>query len=83
MNKYLIKIASAIPVMPATPAKTALHQTIAAVPSDALGIWAGSKLALRSGMGEGKGAFMGATLGGLATNYAVLKHQELKRKRNI
>jgi phage tail tape-measure protein len=79
MNKYLVKIADQIQH---TPLKTAVHESVAAVPADIAGGMAGAKLGSKFGpKGIAIGSLAGAALGGLATNYAVLKHQQLKQQK--
>lgn len=75
-NKYLTKIAEQIrQAKQHHPFETALKETVAGIPADAAGGFVGTKIGAKFGHPVA-GALAGATLGGLATNYAVLKHQE-------
>ena len=76
-NKYLTKIADQLDQP--KPFKTAVHESVAAIPADIAGGAAGAKLGSRFGpKGIAIGTMTGAALGGLAANYGVLKHQQLK-----
>lgn len=74
-----------------SPGKTALHETIASIPADVVGVGLGAKLGTKLKLDKvnfGKmmggehniGGMAGAALGGLAANYAVLKHQQMKQQ---
>ena len=86
MNKYLIKIADQFRdnhVNIASPGKIAVHQSVAGIVPDLVGMVAGNVAGRKLGLIHGShnlGGMAGGILGGLAANYAVLKHEQLKQK---
>ena len=84
MNKYLIKISQSMKdESTITPGPTALHESIASIPADIAGVGLGGIVGKKFGLMAGEhnlGSMAGAAVGGLITNYAVLKHQQLKQK---
>ena len=84
MNKYLIKISQSMnDKSTMTPGPTAIHETLASIPADIAGVGLGGIVGRKYGLLAGEhnlGSMAGAAIGGLATNYAVLKHQQLQQK---
>lgn len=79
-NKYLSKVAELRKYYKGDePFETAVHESVAAIPADIAGGAAGAKLGAKFGAkGVAIGSLTGAALGGLVTNYAVLKHKSLQ-----
>jgi len=90
MNKYLIKIAETVYSEDVqrehSPFKTALTESVLAIPVDMAGVAAGNRIGDRFKLNYNFGKYLGGThnvggmagaaLGGLAANYAVLKGQQ-------
>ena len=92
-NKYLLKISQQQQDRddPNHPFRTAATESLASIPADIVGTAAGGAMGTklfgeRSMINFGKtigshniGGMAGAAVGGLLTNYAVLKHQQNAR----